>query len=384
MKLEKISLRQFRNIKEQFLAFNSGLNVLRGENGQGKTNLIEGIHLLTHGKSFRTADMETMIHKGDFQGFNLRAIFSKKSLTHDISVNVQGKKKKIIHNSRAISTPYLNKNFPSVLFSPESLMIVKDSSQKRRELLDDLCVGIFPEFAKLYGEVKRLHRQKNVLLKQLRDNLIEQKQGYLLLTSLTKQFLEKSAELTVFRLRAIEDIQPILLEEFLNIMDDHYGDISVNYLISGESQKRSTFEEILNAMYKRWEELKTREVAVGLCLVGPHKHDVQFNFNDQDARFFCSQGQQRAIVLAFKMAHIKLHFAAHEVFPILLLDDVLSELDQGKQRRFVNYLMNTNSQIFLTTTDATTIPEIAERSVFEVEDGLFKECNRVNTGGLSV
>ncbi|MCJ8275278.1 MAG: DNA replication and repair protein RecF [Bdellovibrionales bacterium] len=371
MILERLGLRQFRNIKEQSLVFHKGLNVLRGENGQGKTNLVESIHLLTHGKSFRTNDLETMIHRGDFQGFYLNAQFEKSQLSHEVQLQVTRNKKKLIHNSKGISTSFLRKNFPSVLFSPESLMIVKDSAQKRRELIDDFCVSYFPGFAKLMAEVKKLHRQKNVLLKQVRDEQIDLKEGNQLVESLTQLFLQKSAQLCFLRVKAIKEIRPVLLQEFLNIMDDHYGDISVNYLASGDSVLEFTEEQLLNAMYKRWEELKTREVAVGLCLVGPHKHDVQFNFNDHDARFYCSQGQQRAIILAFKMAHIRLHYAAHKVFPILLLDDVLSELDQGKQKRFLNYLMRTDSQIFLTTTDATAIPEIGERTIFEVNDGLF-------------
>ena len=137
-------------------------------------------------------------------------------------------------------------------------------------------------------------------------------------------------------------------------------------------------------MYKRWQELKARETATGLCLVGPHKHDIQFNFNDQDARFYCSQGQQRAIILAFKMAQTRLHYKAHRVFPILLLDDVLSELDREKQMRFVNYLLSTEAQIFLTTTDATSLPEVAKSSVFDVKEGSFSESQGLVTGGLSV
>lgn len=384
MKLEKIHLRQFRNIKDQDITFHPGLNVLRGQNGQGKTNLIESIFLLTHGKSFRTSDLNSLIHKGDYQGFHIQTQLTRKGLSHSVSMQVQQNRKKLLHNEKSISAPFLNKTFPSVLFSPESLMIVKDSAQKRRDLIDDLCVGIYPSFAKLESEVKRLHKQKNTLLKQLKDKNQLDKKDQSLLESITHLFFIKSAQLTIYRLKAIEEIRPLLLEEFLNIMDDHYGDISVNYVISGESIREYSEELILNAMYKRWSELRLREVSLGLSLVGPHKHDVQFNFNDQDARFYCSQGQQRAIILAFKMAHIRLHYAAHEVFPILLLDDVLSELDHGKQKRFMSYLMRTQSQIFLTTTDATEIPSIAEKSVFEVSEGVFKEGERVNTGGLSV
>ena len=223
----------------------------------------------------------------------------------------------------------------------------------------------------------RYLRQKNTLLKKIRDKEIEEKSGQRLNVSLTQQLFEQGAALTRYRLQAIDEMEPLLLKEFFQIMDEHYANISLKYSISGVSVRSLSEQELLNAMYKRWEELKEREVATGLCLVGPHKHDIHFNFNDQDARFFCSQGQQRAIILAFKMAQTRLHYKAHKVFPLLLLDDVLSELDKEKQTRFVKYLLSTEAQIFLTTTDATAIPAIARGSVFNVEEGVFTKGQRL-------
>lgn len=371
MKFGRIGLRQFRNIKEQNIEFNPGLNVLRGQNGQGKTNLIEAIYLLTHGRSFRTNDINALINKKDASGFFINTDILKKNLTYKIEIAVSGKKKELNLNGKKVSTPRLRQQFSSVLFSPESLLIVKDSAQKRRDLIDDLCLSLYPEFASILTDYKRLMKQKNNLLKRLRDDLIARKEGELLNSSLTQQMFEKGAKITLYRLHAIEEIEPLLLQEFLQIMDEHYGNISINYSISGSLIKQKKIEDLLNAMYKRWEELKLRELATGLCLVGPHKHDIQFNFNDQDARFYCSQGQQRAIILAFKMAQTRLHYRAHKLFPILLLDDVLSELDREKQMRFVNYLLSTEAQIFLTTTDATVLPEVETGSVFGVKEGNF-------------
>lgn len=384
MKFRYIGLRQFRNIDEQTLHLNQGLNVLRGQNGQGKTNLIEAIHLLTHGRSFRTSDINALINKQQNQGFFLNTEILKKELTHRIQITVMGSKKELNVNGKKAGASLLKQQFSSVLFSPESLLIIKDSAQKRRDLIDDLCHMLYPQFASLYIDVKRLLRHKASLLKKVRDGQIEASQGQALNQNLTQQLFEKGARLTELRLKSIEEIEPILLQEFLQIMDEHYGNVSIEYAISGQIFKAASYDEILNAMYKRWEVLKPRELATGLCLVGPHKHEIQFNFNDQEARFYCSQGQQRAIVLAFKMAQTRLHYKAHKVFPILLLDDVLSELDKEKQTRFVNYLLSTKAQIFLTTTDATVIPDEAESSVFEVKDGQFFESKSLVTGGLSV
>ena len=308
----------------------------------------------------------------------------KKNLSYSIDMHVSEGKKSLWVNNQAYSSPKLRQSFPGLLFSPESLLIVKDSAQKRRDLIDDLCMTLFPEFAKVFSDYRKLLRQKNMLLKQIRDHKISDEQGEKLNENLTQLLFDKGSRLTHFRIQAIAEIQPLLLQEFLQIMDEHYGNIAINYIISGQKNKGLSQQDLLNAMYKRWGQLKARELASGLCLVGPHKHDIQFDFNGQEARFFCSQGQQRAIVLAFKMAQTKLHFRAQNEFPILLLDDVLSELDREKQMRFMNYLLSTEAQIFLTTTDATSIPQVATKSVFEVKDGVFIESDRLLTGGLNV
>lgn len=384
MKFSRLSLRQFRNIESQSLSLNPGLNVFRGQNGQGKTNLVEALYLLTHGKSFRTNRWEDLVNKNNPAGFFIEALIEKGELKNRIEMKALHGKRTLKINNQPMSSVKLKQNFPSLLFSPESLLIVKDAAQKRRDLIDDLCISLIPQFTKVLGEFRKALRQKNGLLKKIKDGQIELKEGSKINQSITQILFEKGSWITHSRLQAVEEIEPYLLQEFLEIMDEHYGNISVNYYISGSKIRNTSREQILNAMYKRWEELKLREIASGLCLVGPHKHDIQFNFNGQEARFFCSQGQQRAIILAFKMAQIKLHYRAHKEYPVLLLDDVLSELDREKQMRFVNYLLSTEAQIFLTTTDATSIPQIASHSVFEVKGGIFEEGDRLLTGGLNV
>ncbi len=384
MKFNRLSLRQFRNIESQEVCLNPGLNVFRGQNGQGKTNFVEALYLLTHGKSFRTNRWPDFINKNFQEGFYLGASISQEDLEKTIEIKYLKGKRSLVVNQKATQTPKLRQTFPSLLFSPESLLIVKDSAQKRRDLVDDLCLSLFPSFAQVLSDYKKVHRQKNTLLKKVKEGQFDEVQGKRVNQNLTEILFQKGARLTGFRLQAIEEIQPFLLDEFLKIMDEHYGNISIHYFMSGIKIGTWTENEIRNAMYKRWNELKDREWASGQCLVGPHKHDIQFDFNGQEARFFCSQGQQRAIILAFKMAQTRLHYRAHREFPILLLDDVLSELDREKQMRFVNYLLSTEAQIFLTTTDATAIPQVASRSVFEVKEGVFNESDRLLTGGLSV
>ncbi len=384
MRFQRLVLRQFRNVEDQTVDLNPGLNVFRGQNGQGKTNFVEALYLLTHGKSFRTNRWQDFANKNCDGGFYIASLIEQKELENKIEINNLRGRRRLLVNDKGSTSPRLRQKFPTLLFSPESLLIVKDAAQKRRELIDDLCLSLFPSFALTLSEFRKALKQKNILLKKMKDDQISKKEGLRINENLTEILLTKGATLTHLRLQAIEEIEPLLLDEFLKIMDEHYGNISVNYFISGKVQKGCSEGYLRNAMFKRWDELKDRELASGLSLVGPHKHDIQFDFNGQEARFFCSQGQQRAIILAFKMAQTRLHYTAHREFPILLLDDVLSELDREKQMRFVNYLLSTEAQIFLTTTDATSIPQVASRSVFEVREGVFNEGGRLLTGGLSV
>ncbi len=384
MRFNRLSIRNFRNIESQILNLHPGLNVFRGQNGQGKTNFVESIFLLTHGKSFRTTRPEDLINKHNPEGFYIQGEVEKSSLQNSVEMKYFRGKKSLKVNNNATSSPRLRQQFPTLLFSPESLLVVKDSAQKRRELIDDLCMFLFPGFARIFTDFKRALSQKNRLLKQYREESMRTPEVMRTNENITQILFETGSALAFFRLQAIEEIEPLLLQEFLEIMDEHYGNISIDYFVSGEKVKSVSRQDLLNAMYKRWDELKDREWASGLTLVGPHKHDIQFNFNDQEARFFCSQGQQRAIILAFKMAQTRLHYRAHREFPILLLDDVLSELDREKQMRFVNYLLSTKAQIFLTTTDATSLPQVASQAVFQVRDGGFYESKELLTGGLSV
>jgi DNA replication and repair protein RecF len=129
-------------------------------------------------------------------------------------------------------------------------------------------------------------------------------------------------------------------------------DISVDYVISQKNHLHSTAQQLYDTMSQRAQELLSSEMQSGITLVGPHKHEIQFLIDQNDSRFFCSQGQQRAFILAFKMAQIVYHERLHKQSPILLLDDVMSELDLDKQRFLMEFLQQSSSQIIVTTTDA--------------------------------
>ena len=374
MKISKIWLRQFRNIKEQMISFGPGLNIFKGPNGQGKTNLIEAVYLLTCGKSFRTSDISFLINKNDFSGFCLESEVLKRNIYHHIKIAVSKGIKSVKIDEKTTTASMVKKNFSSVLFSPDTLQIIKDSDKKRRELVDELCLFLFPDFYDVYISWQRLLKQKNGLLKRIREKQISFYQGEELNELLSFQFLKKSSQFCAFRLEAIKRISNILSEKFLGITKNDRVKVSMEYTLSKERVGVQGEEENFNAMYKEWKKKRKLEITLGQCLVGPHRHGIKFKFNGQDARFFCSQGQQRAIILAFKIAQVELYYRVHGEFPILLMDDVFSELDGQRQMNFLKELLLTKSQIFLTTVEDIPLGYKGSFSTFRVEKGVFKRA----------
>jgi len=371
MSIQKVGLVNYRNISEAKLDFCPHLNILIGRNGQGKTNLLESIYLLSCGKSFRTSEKEALIGLNSMPSSLVSGEITCGNLNHSVSVKISHQQKTMFLNGKKTTGNQLRKLFPIVLFSPESLSVIKSSSSQRRKLVDDLGISVFPHYPQVFTDYERLLKQKNALLKQNKEENGTNRENNKVIHNLTDLFFAKSARLISQRLEILEKVKPYLKEAFSDIMDDALVEIDLDYRISGESALNWPEEKIVNAMYKRWEELEQKEKASGASLVGPHKNDVVFSINGFEARKYCSQGQQRAAILAFKLAHIGLHCAIHGSYPILLLDDVLSELDGNKQRRFLKKLTGTDSQIFLTTTDAVSLPSLGENRIFEVQGGRF-------------
>jgi DNA replication and repair protein RecF len=192
-----------------------------------------------------------------------------------------------------------------------------------------------------------------------------------LLESINPTFLRLATDLTFARISALNG----LAKEFNNAMQyiskNDSTEISVDYVISSENGMSYSSEKVNNALQNRMSELQDAELSTGSSLVGPHKHDIVFLYGQKDSRFYCSQGQQRAIILSFKIAQIVYHRKAHGTYPVLMLDDVLSELDKAKRDALITFLHEINTQIFVTTTDFT-LPDsfkLDQMSVITIKDG---------------
>jgi DNA replication and repair protein RecF len=364
---QKASFHQFRNLDDATIEFAQGLNIFIGQNGQGKTNFLEGLYLVTQGESFRYGDNKNFI-RSECSESSVRADITNKELPFTLQLQLLKSKKNHLMNGKRTTSAFCAEQFPVIIFSPESLSAIKEGDDQRRQLVDSLLVTTHPEMALVLSEYRKALRSRNRVLRNHLDGLSPKNETMALLESLKPSFLLLATKLTISRIEALRSITPELNQAMRSISHSQSVDILVDYVVSGESAGNFNEQKVFDALNKRLEELASAELASGLSLVGPHKHDIMFLYNQNDSRFFCSQGQQRALILAFKMAQIVYHRKVHKNEPVLMLDDVLSELDFEKRTALISFLKDLRTQIFISTTDLGLPTEIKGSPIENGED----------------
>ena len=373
MKIRHANITNFRNLETLQINFSDRLNIFVGENGQGKTNLLEAIYLIVEGESFRYSRNDTLIQE-DKNETLLKCFIENKNLDYNLRLHLTAKSKSFLLNEK--KTTQINADLPpAILFSPESLNSIKESSDHRRQLLDQVLVQTYSYGKRLISDFKKALKTRNKILKDISFEKMERDMGIQTLESLNPIYLKLASELTFLRLQALKNIKPEVQETLAKIHTESSANFDFSYIISDRSFKDETAAQIHDFLHKRHADLAVAELKTGASLVGPQKHDVVFLYNGKDSRFFCSQGQQRSIILAFKMAQIVYHHRVHGFYPILLLDDVLSELDLTKQESLISTLNQIETQTFVTTTDTSILKKLRmEKSqVFHVHAGKVLE-----------
>ena len=385
MFIRSLSLNQFRNIAPIELQFSPGLNIFIGENGHGKTNILEAIYLLIEKESFRYSKNSTMIQLQKHQTV-LNSFIHNNNLDFHFKLNMSDSKKEFFVNNKK----FLNADqFRAILFSPESLSVIKESAEQRRDLVDQLVSSSSNAHARLVKDYKKALRTRNKILKDYANQKLPLDLAKDTLLSINPIFLDLAQKLTLARLKILTGTKS-LVQNYLNKLNQNTDEIrrpvyGFSYIFSENSffdyDEDKTGLKIMQILEKRAQELMLAELSAGTSLIGPQKHDIAFLYNGNDSRFFCSQGQQRTIILAFKMAQIVYHHRVHGFYPVLLLDDVLSELDQNRQEALIFALSEINTQTFLTTTDLNSLKklntkivlETAQQKIFTVHEGIVRD-----------
>lgn len=362
--LKRLRLYGFRNLSEQWIDFSETTNVFVGSNGQGKSNILEAIYLLLTGESFRPAQISHFVQMGKTEA-SLRAQFftdgqGENGEELNVVLKIQDQKKMVTVNDRKFTTRDWARLNPPILFSPESLNSIKGSAEERRKLIDELVMNINPQTPGILQDFRKALRMRNSLLRQHRDQEKPLRETQAVLEAINQKFLPLAVKVTELRLDALRKLAPEI-NSAMQKVSAGFPRIDLQYWISKEPAIHFSHQDIHNSLAKRMNDLALAEFSSGASLVGPQKHDIVFLFGGNDSRFFCSQGQQRSLILAFKIAQIMYHRKVLKRRPILLLDDVFSELDGEKRTNFIELMKTMDSQIVLTTTDYD-LPQVFDTS----------------------
>ena len=376
MKIKSLKLLYFRNYLSTNIEVHPSLNVLVGNNANGKTNIIESIFCLALGKSYRTKSDSECIMFGE-TATAMSCIVNKNNRELDImlGINNKGKSAKIARIKKTKLTDFVGE-LNVVLFSPEDLQIVKGSPALRREFMNREFYQFSRIYHKYYLMYQHLLKQRNSYLKDMRKNPKDE-MSLAYLETLTSQLAKVALYITKERVSFVQDISKLTYKNMLNISNGQetlkikYKSSILDALnISEINDESFTEENLTKVMMKK----SFDDIMRGSTKIGPQHDDLEFYINDLDAKMYASQGQQRSIVLSLKLAEINYLKEKTGTYPVLLLDDVLSELDKNRQLKLLDAI-NENVQTVITTPSISDIKEdlLKKAKVFKIEDGNISE-----------
>ena len=363
MKLKSLKLVNYRNCENVELSFCDFKNLIIGKNAQGKTNILESIYFLSNLKSVRTSNNLDLI-LFDKPQMEISAILEKNNTEIEMDFAYTEEKKKSFKLNKVKST---QKDFKqvvkTVLFSTEDLLLLRGAPEDRRKWLDRAISQIYPVYDERISKYEKIRAQKNNLLK-------DEKFNYSLLQVYNEQLAIAGSNIIYLRKKFLSEIEKIAMQKHSNISEEEI--LKIYY--SSTFELGDSVEEIAQNYKIALEENYEDERRRCQSLVGPHRDDIVFFINNKESTKFASQGQQRTIVLALKMAEIDIIKEKAGTSPILLLDDVLAELDDLRQ----NYLLNSidrETQTIITSVDTLFFNEefLNDVKIFKINNGKVVE-----------
>ena len=326
MQVKTLSLKNFRNYKDETFQFSSGINVLTGANAQGKTNAVEGLFFLCTGYSPRANKDKIVISHGESQA----EIFGSATTSFgDISVKIQffsGDKKRIfINNVETLKIAELFGNINGVYFNPQELKLVQESPEDRRRFMNISLSQTSKSYFYALLRYNKILSQRNNLLKNPDTRIIRDT-----LPVWDAELSRYASKIIKARNEFLENLSPVAREKHLTLSG---GKEELN--IKTDSGYYGGEEEIAYALREDLKLSIDKDMRLGFTTLGPHRDDIKFMLNGTDARIYGSQGQQRTVALSLKLAEVESFKARTGEYPILILDDVLSELDKPRQKKLL-------------------------------------------------
>ncbi|SFI70873.1 DNA replication/repair protein RecF [Thermoflavimicrobium dichotomicum] len=370
MRVQSLDLYQYRNIATLELKCPEELHLFVGPNAQGKTNILESLYVLALGKSHRSRSPRELIQFGK-QRAHLKARVAKDGQIHRLEVQLFEKGKKVSRNGIEQSrlSQYIG-FLPAVLFAPEDLALVKGSPQVRRRFLDMEIGQVSRTYVHHLSQLSKLIIQRNHLLKELGKN----RQTYSpLLDVMDEQFVSLAVPIWEKRFRFLRMLTK-WAQEIHQTITQKQEELMIEYVPSIQIDDGMRTEQLREIFANELLKIRDKEIRRGSTLLGPQRDDFRLKANQLDLHTFGSQGQQRTAALSLKLAEIELIHQEMGVYPILLLDDVLSELDDSRKTHLLTAIRG-RVQTFVTTTNLEGIDSatLEQARIYRVRQGIITE-----------
>ncbi len=334
--ISDLRLQQFRSYTDASYEFSDGVNIIVGPNASGKTNMLEAVLLLCRGKSFRAADKDILMHDKDWA--RLDAHFQSHERTAKWQRTGEVIDKTYIFDNNTYKRLSFTSKYPVVVFEPRHMTLLTDSPSLRRDFLDTILEQITPTYSRFLNQYKRALAQRNALLKMPGKH--------------DQQF--------VWDVR-LSDLGGVIMRERIKFIQDHTDEIARIYASLSQGDKparlhydtRITGDDYASILLKRLQENVDKDKMRGFTSIGPHRDDIIPYLGDYPILQSGSRGETRTMLLALKILELQVVEKARGQKPLLLLDDVFSELDGSRRKALTSYLKN--HQTFITTTDADIV-----------------------------
>jgi DNA replication and repair protein RecF len=361
MILESIQAHQFRNLSGE-LSLGPRLNIILGNNGQGKTNWLEAIYLLSRTKSFRTQRLQEGIRFGQETAFVRGQVTRGAELRRELQVTIQGNSKTIsINGKREPLARYLGQ-LQVFSFTAAELEVVRGVPEARRRFIDRGVASLQPTYVQTIADYTRVIKQKNRILQDANEQGLGLLQVEDLIFPWNQQIVGLASEIHEARTDYIKRINEVLERGLFEQRDVHIDYIST---LAGKGDL-SDYKALIS---QRLQLRIQAELAAGRSLIGPHRDDLEVLLEGREMRVFGSSGQQRSALLLLDLAAISLYNSHHGDYPLFLIDDVDAELDERRIKHLLEYLEN-RTQTFITTSKRTHLEDFLERAkVYEIVDG---------------
>ena len=365
MKLLRMALKGFRNIEKADLSFSPGVNVIFGANAQGKTNLLEAIWLLGGSKSFRGARESQMVSFGG-RVFQLEGEFSDRERIQKI-LYTGGEKKKVLLNGVPLAgASSLRGEFFSVVFTPEDLSLIKDGPEQRRDFLDVAIGGVKPVYSRYLAQYQNLLDQRNALLREISFS----GRGREMLELWDSQLSKAGTAISILRSDYLRRLGTAAKEIYSGFSGSR-EEFSLSYRSSvfGEEPLSVYSDQLISRYAQALRDSVETDIKMRFTGKGVHRDDLEILIDGVSAKSFGSQGQQRSGAVALKLGEAAILKQVTGEDPIILLDDVMSELDASRQDYILNRVKN--FQVFLTCCDLSHTQGLKEGRIFRAENGSF-------------